>query len=380
MDASCVFFYSNLTGSKAMMDARRAGEPVFKNMIGGIKMTKKRILALLLTAVMLVGILAGCSTKEPAQTETKKENTTQSQPEQKKTETTQKETTSEKKDTEPEVTAPVEEAFSYPMDGRKLTHAISIRGQHEAAGYSNMGESEFAKVVKEKVGVEVEYIQGRDADNWFSLLLAEGDYPDIMEAWWTNVYPGGIQAMGTDGVIIPLNDVVDQYMPNFKAWIDANPEASQVLYNNEGIIYGVPFIYESDNVLNTTGLIVRQDWLDELGLKVPTTIDEWHTVLTAFKEKKNVIPFCNISSYLLTDGFTNAYVPTNKYCIDPATGKIIYGQATDAYREFLTTMNQWYEEGLIDPDLAALDYATVNVRETTARSALCTDGTPPLKT
>jgi len=303
----------------------------------------KKILAMLLAIVMLVGMLAACNTDKPVETQPKETKPAQTQPGQKETE------------------PPVVE-FSYPMDGRKLTHALSIRGQQEAAGLNNMGESKFAKFVQEQVGVEVEYIQGRDADNWISLLLAEGNYPDVMEAWWTNVYPGGIQAMGTDEVIIPLNDVIDQYMPNFKAWMEANPDLAAQLSNSEGVIYGIPFVYESTDVLNTTGMIIRQDWLKELGLNVPTTIDEWHTVLTAFKEQKNVIPLCNITNYFLKNGLTDAYVPAAAYCIDPETGKIMYGQASDAYKEFLTTMNQWYEEGLIDPDIAALDYATVNVK------------------
>ena len=301
----------------------------------------KKILAMLLAIVMLVGMLAACNTDKPVETQPKETKPAQTQPGQKETE------------------PPVVE-FSYPMDGRKITHAIGVRGQQEAAGLNNMGESVFAQTIQEKTGIEVEYIQGRD--NWLSLLLAEGDYPDVMEAWWTNEYPGGIQAMGTDEVIIPLNDVIDQYMPNFKAWIEANPEVAGALYNNEGIIYGIPFIYESDDILYTTGMIIRKDWLDELALKVPTTIDEWHTALTAFKEQKGVIPFSNISAYFLRFGFVPAYVPNAFYCLDPNTGKVMYGQVSDAYREYLTTMNQWYDEGLIDPDIAALDFATVGVK------------------
>lgn len=303
----------------------------------------RRIAAMLLAVVIMIGMLAGCNQEKPEQTQPKDTKPTETQGTQKETE------------------PPVVE-FSYPMEGRKITHALSIRGQQEAAGLNNMGESEFAKLIQEKTGVEVEYIQGRDADNWISLMLAEGDYPDVMEGWWTNAYPGGIQAMGTDEVIIPLNDVIDQYMPNFKAWMEANPEAAKTLYNSEGVIYGIPFVYESTDVLNTTGLIIRQDWLKELGLSVPTTIDEWHTALTAFKEQKNAIPFCNTSAYFLRFGFMFAYVPNAFYCLDPDTGKVVYGQTTDAYKEFLTTMNQWYEEGLIDPDIAALDYATVGVK------------------
>ena len=52
-----------------------------------------------------------------------------------------------------------------------------------------------------------------------------------------------------------------------------------------GQIYAFPFIRSDVKLLVSTGLAVRQDWLDKLGLKTPTTLDEWRTMLTAFKQR-----------------------------------------------------------------------------------------------
>lgn len=309
-------------------------------------MRMKRIIALLAAVVMVTGMFAGCAKQEedPKQESTAAESSTPAKTEEK---------TEEKAE---------EKAFSYPMDGKKLSLAVDIQSRQTSAGYEAYGDTEYAKAVEAAIGVEMEYVQGKD--DWFSLLVAEGDYPDVMESWWSS-YPGGLEAAAADGVIIPLNDVIDQYMPNFKAFLEKNPQLEEAVYSGDGNIYGIPYIYENTEMLNTTGLYLRADWLKELGLEVPTTIEEWHTVLTAFKEQKGVIPYALTNYYILNSGSLRlAYIPSGNFSIDPQSGKIVFSEGTEGWRDFLTEMNRWYEEGLIDPDLASLDFATITSKMT----------------
>ena len=110
---------------------------------------------------------------------------------------------------------------------------------------------------------------------------------------------------------------------------------------------------------------IWKDWLDELGLEVPTTMDEWHTVLTAFKEKKGAaapytFEYTN-NQYLTSDPFAYAY-GTNRSFYVGSDGKVHFGATEEGYKEFLTTMAQWYGEGLIDPDLATLKNDQVSAK------------------
>ena len=59
-----------------------------------------------------------------------------------------------------------------------------------------------------------------------------------------------------------------------------------MIKTDDGHYYVFPFVRGDEALCHTIGPMLREDWLEELGLEVPTTIDEWHTVLTAFKEKK----------------------------------------------------------------------------------------------
>ena len=89
-----------------------------------------------------------------------------------------------------------------------------------------------------------------------------------------------------DGRIIRLNELIDSYAPNLKRIIESDPDVKKQIALDDGTIYMFPLLKLDALKLNATSvLIMRQDWLDKLNLKVPTNIDEWYTVLKAFKEQ-----------------------------------------------------------------------------------------------
>ncbi len=75
---------------------------------------------------------------------------------------------------------------------------------------------------------------------------------------------------GPDGAFIPLNDYWD-YMPNFRAFLDDNPDVEAVITAHDGNIYHIPYIQEG-GVARTYW--IRTDWLDNLGLPMPTTVEQ----------------------------------------------------------------------------------------------------------
>ena len=107
----------------------------------------------------------------------------------------------------------------------------------------------------------------------------------MIEYEWSN-YPGGPEKAIKDGYILRLNDVIDQYAPHLKQYLTEHPDIDMQIRTANGSYYAFPFIQGDDKLRTYQGPIIRKDWLDELGLDVPTTIDEWHTVLQAFKDKQ----------------------------------------------------------------------------------------------
>lgn len=303
---------------------------------------KKRGISLLLTAAVLAGTLAGCGTAKKADEKTASVTT---------------------------VTEKAEEGAAYPLGaGAQLQYWCELPS-NVSSNYANLGGTPFGKGWSERTGVEIQFLHPPSGQlkEQFSLILADGNLPDLMEYNWVADYPGGPEKAIKDGVILPLNDVIDQYCPNLKAYLQANPDIDRMIKTDDGNYYVFPFIRGDERLLTSIGLMLRADWLEELDLEVPETMEEWHTVLTAFKEKKGAaapytFEYTN-SQYLSDDSFAYAY-ETNRSFYVGSDKTVHFGATEDGYKQFLTVMAQWYGEGLLDPDIATMKSDQVSAKMT----------------
>ncbi|MGO4538044.1 ABC transporter substrate-binding protein [Paenibacillus sp. 2TAB19] len=243
------------------------------------------------------------------------------------------------------------------------------------ASLQNFGEMASYKKKEELTGIKAEFTHpplGQQKDQ-FNLLIATKDLPDVIYYNWADAV-GGPEKMIDDGRIIRLNELIDQYAPNLKKIIDSDPDVKKQISLDDGTIYMFPLLKLDALKLNaTSGLIMRKDWLDKLNLKSPTTIDEWHTVLKAFKEqdpngngKADELPFTgNWGPGNLTKlhDFAPAFGVIGGFQIQD--GKVAFGPILPGYKDFLTEMAKWYQEGLVDPEIMtndgkAFDYKVTN--------------------
>jgi putative aldouronate transport system substrate-binding protein len=198
--------------------------------------------------------------------------------------------------------------------------------------------------------------QAKEALN---VLLASGDLPDMIEYNWVTAFPGGPEKAIKDGYILKLNDLMAKHAPNLTKYLKEHPDVDKQVKTDNGSYYAFPFIRGDDYLRVFQGPIVRKDWLDDLGLPVPTTIDEWYTTLKAFKEKKGATAAFSVVSAprpfneMGNGAFVGAFGVTRDFYID--NGTIKFGPAEKGYKEFLATFHKWYQEGLIDKNFATAD-------------------------
>lgn len=231
--------------------------------------------------------------------------------------------------------------------------------------YQSFNDVAMYKELEKITGVHIDFIHpptGQEQEQ-FSLMLASKDYPDLIESSWY-VYPGGQAKAIKDNVIIPLNDLMPKYAPDCYKIISENPEFNRLAKTDEGDYFMFPSINGSNNRV-FGGLILRADWLEDLNLPVPTTIDEWETTLRAFKEEKGATApftaqFALVNSSGLVNGFNGAFDVGKRLYIDGKTVK--FGPMEDAYKDWLELMHRWYKEGLLD-----MDYATNTGSAVTAK-------------
>lgn len=215
-----------------------------------------------------------------------------------------------------------------------------------------MSENEVYKEISKRTGINIEFINppvGQDTEQ-FGLMLASKELPDLIERSSAEIYPGGLQKALDDGVYLRLNDYIDKYMPNLKKILEENSDIKKMMTLDSGDIGCVKSIKTTEES-PWFGPIVRQDYLDKVGLERPETVDDWYNMLKAFKEKLNLkAPMVGgIPEYGLSGAFN---VSTAFY---QENGKVKYGPIESGYKEMLQTLNKWYDEGLIDNEFAARD-------------------------
>ena len=204
-----------------------------------------------------------------------------------------------------------------------------------------------SEITREELGVEIEMTRNFDREKT-NLAMASGEEWDLFNI---HSFPGGVQALVTNGYAAPLNDLLAEYGQGI---IERQPEAIRAGSIIDGVLYAIPNNADS---ARAAGFAMNKAVLDELGID-PAGIKTWedvHDVLVQVKEGRpdlyplvpswsnggmqEVIPYHNFNAggAVLEDVFTDSTEVVNLY-------------ATDAYKEFCERMYQWNQEGLIMPD------------------------------
>ncbi len=134
--------------------------------------------------------------------------------------------------------------------GQKITAWIALNPNAKTQ-VSNLSETPLGKAWCKDSGVDVEFVHAQDNDQ-FNLMLASNDLTDIIETNWTE-FPGGPEAALKNNQIISLNDVIDQYAPNLKKFLEENPEIDKACKTDNGTYYMFPFVRNDEKLLISTG-------------------------------------------------------------------------------------------------------------------------------
>jgi putative aldouronate transport system substrate-binding protein len=249
---------------------------------------------------------------------------------------------------------------SYPIAGSVTLKYADHVSAHVTA-VSKWVDTPFWTAWQEQTGIKLELIEISD----FSLLLASGDYPDIINSHMWNNYSGGIAKAVEDGIVLPITDYMDTWAANYMERLDSDEEWMKYARLSDGEFPGFFHLRSNDaGVSNSYGFVMRQDWLEDLGLQPPVTMDEFKAVLNAFKTEKGAVnPFSipvgelrNMGSWgMMTSPF--GLVSTGYYHKD---GVVQYGAYQSEYKEYLKWLNQLYKEGLLDNNFLTLDATTKN--------------------
>lgn len=209
----------------------------------------------------------------------------------------------------------------------------------------------FFQELEKRTGVHLEFVIpeiGSENDAYYS-MIASDNFTDII-SHYSYAYPEGLDAAVDDGYYMDLTPYLDTYLKDYNALRNRDSYTLKCTTTASGRVAACYDIYTKKQG-PWMGLQLRKDWLDELGLKVPVTYDDWENMLTLFKEKKNAYaPLCiGANGYLEYSHALSAGFGVYENFMQ-VNGKVVYGPAEEGWKEYLTLLNDWYQKGLIDPD------------------------------
>lgn len=240
----------------------------------------------------------------------------------------------------------------YPIVDEKIT--MSMMGPD--IGQAKWKDMAFFKEMEKMTNVHYEFTTPPNSDfqTKLNLAFASGEIPDVL-------FGAALTAeqevkYGKEGVLIPLEDLIEKYAPNIQKMFEENPDVKKSVTTVDGHIYALPMV-DKNAVWYMGPLWYNGKWLDALGVKeLPKTTDELYSLFKRFKTedpngngKADEIPFSSVALDDSRQWLLGAFGFTN-WGIEEIDGKVVYTPAEDGYKDYLTFMNKLYNEKLMDPE------------------------------
>lgn len=331
-------------------------------------MKKNKILALALTAALSLGLLAGCggntaSAEKPDSTPTEASSRA---PEQ------QTEAPEVSADVSAEENSVAESAAEAAVEPEGL-QVVELPIEEEAVHYScwmpvapyvstMMNLEDFSeqvamvKMINEATNVYIDFnavAGGFVEQESFNLMIAGGDYTDIIGVM--NYYgsssgasagSAGHEKAIEDGIIIDLYDDLKEYAPNYWNILTSDDNAYMTMRTQSGYMGCIAQLLKKAGTENQ-GMIVRKDWLEASGVGSLDTMDQYEQYLTYCKDNYGAYAYLQYEGLDTDWGSAFNITPGAFNVVD---GKVVHSFTTDAFKDYLTKMNDWYKKGLFNDD------------------------------
>ncbi|MCH5288188.1 MAG: sugar ABC transporter substrate-binding protein [Christensenellaceae bacterium] len=258
---------------------------------------------------------------------------------------------------------------------RHITVEVFNRNNDGGTDPTNNVWSEYIqKEMLDRYNVEVEFVsvgrwtEGEDIAN----LLADGKAPDVSYTYAYNTvisYANMVDANGNPGVV-DLAPYLEEYKDQLGNLLTLLGSEDNLYYDKDpetGAVWMIEGVRADTSRITT---FIRKDWLDTLGLPLPTTEEEFYNALVAFRDNAEtllgadadkMIPY-TISTDIgwRADLLSVSKVPSD---VDDVT-LFVYGYDDrhllyPGYKEGIRVLNKWYNEGLIWKDFGLYNDSTV---------------------
>ena len=279
-----------------------------------------------------------------------------------------------------------------------LAETVTLTGttSYPAGSESEPNNRTIFKRLEEATNVHIEWTDIQ-SDQWGDKITLTMSNPKTLTdfIFSADFSDSNLLRYADQGVIIALEDYIDNNMPNLKAVFDKYPEYRTICTDTEGHIWGLPWIEQlgaNKTAIQTVGNMsfINTKWLNFLGLEMPTTVDEFEQVLIAFRDNAaalqsefgiegSIIPMsCIVNDGdqdpgILINGFGEGYGDMDKGRHIAVTNdrKVICAATQEGFKKGVEWLHQLYAEGLIDPECFTQEWSTYVSKGKAGRYGVC---------
>lgn len=316
--------------------------------------TKQRTGSLVLCAVLVLGLMAGCggepgSSAGTASTEVSGVESTVPQQV-----SAPVESAAEPEASAPEMQETPDLTIPMPLTEDDVTFTMWHDFVPPLAEFMEGMEDNLAyKTMEEISGVHMEItsVSKESAATNVALLVASGDYPNIWDGF-AGYYGQGIDSAIEADIIYDLARY-KELLPNYFYTVDSNDTYAKETYTDSGAM-GLAYCLNTKRVTES-GLLIRKDWLTDLDMDIPVTYDDFTEVLTAMHDTyggqfwTTYLGDDTIKSISAGFGIT-AFNLGNETYFEQIDGEVVFSPLESGFLDYVTLMNEWYETGILYSD------------------------------
>lgn len=257
----------------------------------------------------------------------------------------------------------IPDAKNTPKASESSSGPVPIKIFAQQDTNTDLATNSFSKLAEEKFNVKFQWqtVPFDGAAEKRQISLASGDYPDLymLIPWVDKFSQTDILRYSQQGVIIPLDDLINKYAPNVKAALNKFPYFKAMNTAPDGKIYGLTQLIECYHCSYPNKMWLNSSWLKKLNLQTPKTMDEYKQVLQAFKTKDpngngkaDEVPLSgSIEDYgvHIIPYFMNGFIyDDDKTYLLLNDGKADIAANKAEWKQGLQFVKSMYDEGLID--------------------------------
>lgn len=260
----------------------------------------------------------------------------------------------------------------------EITSVKNLGAGMEFPEGDSLEDNVWTRYLKDTMNITIDWKWSTNTEQYpqkVNIAITSDDIPDVMQ-----VTAAQMKMMYDNGQIMDLTEVLDSNLaPYTKEVLESDGGLAMKAATIDGKVYAIPKI--GSPLMTAKVLWVRTDWLENLDLELPETVDDMRAIAEAFTTQDpdgngkddtyGLAVYKDLygSGYADLTGFFNAYNAYPGNWVDQ-NGEVVWGGIQPEVKDALVALNEMYEAGQIDPEFGVKDANKVNEDVSAGKSGM----------